>query len=93
MILGASFDTPEDQKAFAEEHGFPFPLLCDTDQQVGELYGVRREPGDPLYEFGVPKRISYLIDPEGVIRKAYEVEDIASHPDAVVADLKTLQGA
>ncbi len=29
-ILGASFDTPEENKAFAEKFDFPFPLLCDT---------------------------------------------------------------
>ena len=36
------------------------------------------------------KRRTYLIDPEGVIRKAYRVRDIAAHPDEIVADLREL---
>jgi peroxiredoxin len=32
-------------------------------------------------------RIAYLIDPEGVIRHAYEVTDTAGFAEAVLADL------
>jgi peroxiredoxin len=39
----------------------------------------------------VPLRISYLIDPQGVIAKAYEVTDPAGHAAGVVADLQTLR--
>jgi peroxiredoxin len=38
------------------------------------------------------KRLSYLIDPEGVIRKSYEVGDVAAHPGEILADLRTLSG-
>jgi len=34
-----------------------------------------------------PKRISYLIDSSGNIRKAYETVKPAEHPDQVLADL------
>ena len=34
QILGVSLDDVESHKAFAENHGLPFPLLADTD---GEL--------------------------------------------------------
>ena len=34
---------------------------------------------------------SYLIDPEGMIRKSYEVSDIPVHPAEVLADLYELQ--
>lgn len=33
------------------------------------------------------KRISYLIGPDGVIRRAYPDVDPARHPDEVLADL------
>ena len=36
------------------------------------------------------KRLSYLIDPEGVIAKSYEVGDVNTHPQEVLADLRDL---
>jgi peroxiredoxin len=35
-------------------------------------------------------RISYLIDPEGRVAKAYEVSDPAGHPAEVLDDLREL---
>jgi peroxiredoxin len=37
------------------------------------------------------KRLSFLIDPEGVIAKSYEVSDVAAHPSEVLADIRELQ--
>jgi peroxiredoxin len=37
------------------------------------------------------KRIAYLIDPEGVIRKAYTVKDVNVFADEVLGDLRPLQ--
>jgi peroxiredoxin Q/BCP len=89
-VLGVSFDAPEDNKAFAEAESFPFPLLSDVDHSVADAYGARRPPEDPLAAY-VAKRVTFLIDPEGVVRKVYEVTDVASHPEEVVADLEALR--
>ena len=37
-LIGLSFDRPEDNRAFATKHGFPFRLLSDVDRTVGERY-------------------------------------------------------
>jgi peroxiredoxin Q/BCP len=89
-ILGISFDAPETNKAFREKFDFPFRLLSDYDEQVGVKYETR-DPGTDKVSFA--KRISYLIDPDGVVRKSYEVKEIAAHPAEVVADLHELQNA
>ena len=39
-----------------------------------------------------PRRLSYLIDPSGVIRRAYRVTDVAGHADEVLHDLEALDG-
>ena len=65
MIVGASFDTVEEQAAFAEEQDFPYRLIADTDKAVGTAYMSARTPDMKYYEFGIPRRISYLIDPMG----------------------------
>jgi peroxiredoxin len=35
--------------------------------------------------------MTYLIDPEGVVRRAYRVKDIEPHPVEVLADLRRLR--
>ena len=67
VIVGASFDTVEEQRAFADAEGFPYALISDTDKAVGRSYDAERGPGEDYYDWGVPRRITYLIDPEGRI--------------------------
>jgi len=85
VILGASYDDAAANKHFAEKFNFPFKLLCDVDRKLGLAYGAN-DPGEPDY----PRRISYLIGPDGTIVKAYDPVKPAAHPDEVLADLNSL---
>ena len=87
-LLGASFDTTDDNRAFAEQQGFPFRLLSDADRVAGQAYETQRHPDEQSPEYA--KRRTYVIDPDGIIRKAYRVTDIAGHPDEVLRDLREL---
>jgi peroxiredoxin Q/BCP len=89
-IVAVSFDTPEDNRAFAEGNGLPFRLLSDVDRRLGELYQTKRAPEEHSPEFA--KRRTYLIDPEGRIAKAYRVTDIPAHPAQVLEDFGALRG-
>jgi peroxiredoxin Q/BCP len=85
VVLGASFDTPDENKAFADAEAFGFPLLSDVDRSVGTAYEVARPPD---HDFAaLPRRISYLIAPDGVVAQAYAVKDVAAHADEVLADI------
>jgi peroxiredoxin len=68
----------------------PFKLLSDTQHQVGEAYGVVNDPASPYA--GYARRATFLIDPQGTIREAYDVEDIEQHPAKVLADLRAILG-
>lgn len=72
----------EENAAFAKKFDFRYPLLSDTERQLGLAY---RACDDPGAEYA--KRISYLIGPDGTIRKAYDPVDPPSHPEQVLADL------
>jgi len=85
VVLGVSFDTPGENKTFAEAQEFGFPLLSDVDRSVGARYEVTREDDDQYAPF--PRRLSYLIDPQGLIRRSYAVTDVAGHADEVLLDL------
>jgi peroxiredoxin len=63
-------------------------LLADPDHVVGELYETKRAPVEPMPQWA--KRRTYLIDPDGVIRKAYRVRDIEGHPEELLTDLRDL---
>ena len=65
-------------------------MLSDVDREVGAIYEAKRHDTESSPEYA--KRRTYLIDPEGVIRRAYRVTDIPAHPDEVLADLRALQG-
>ena len=86
-----SFDTPEENAAFAQAEGFPYRLVSDVDRAVGTQYDVLRPSDDPVAMW--PRRISYLVDPDGVIRRSYTVTDTAGHAGEVLTDLGELTTA
>jgi peroxiredoxin Q/BCP len=90
VIVGASFDTPAENKAFTDEHGFGFPLLCDVDHAIGRVYGVERgaDENNPAYA----KRMTFLIDPDGNVAKVYDVADAGAHPGELIEDLRSIRG-
>jgi thioredoxin-dependent peroxiredoxin len=87
-LLGCSFDPPGTNRAFAEKHDYRGRLLSDVDRSVGERYETKRSPEERSPDQA--KRRTYLIDPDGVIRRAYRVSDIVAHPLDVLEDLRTL---
>jgi peroxiredoxin Q/BCP len=88
-VVGISFDAPAENKAWSEAQGFGFTLLSDVDHSVGRMYGAERELDDQYAPF--PLRVSYLIDPEGIIRKTFAVSSVADHAAAVLDALAELR--
>lgn len=63
-IVGVSGDSVSDHDRFAHKYQLPFTLVSDSDGTVRRLYGV--QPDGPL-----PKRSTFVIDREGVIRGVF----------------------
>ena len=89
-MLGISYDTPADNLAFAEAESFPYRLLSDEDRSVSDRYGAAKAADEQWPDF--PRRISYLIGPDQRVVRAYEVTDVAAHPQDVLQDLTTARG-
>lgn len=85
MILGSSFDPVVANCAFAEKFDFPFKLLSDVDKSIGIAYGAAENA-----EIATPRRISYLIGPDGLIKRTYPKVRPPDHPAEVLADLAVL---
>lgn len=79
MILGASFDTVDENAAFARKFDFPYPLLCDTSRAIGLAYGACDDA-----KATNARRISYVIGPDGTIEHSFPKVDAKSHPEEVL---------
>jgi peroxiredoxin len=68
---------------------FGFPLLSDPGKVIAEQLEAKRSKSHPLSL--LPRRITYLIDPQGVIARSYDVgRHIKGHADEVLGDLRAL---
>lgn len=84
-ILGVSFDPPEVNAQFAAEQRFPFRLLSDRNRRLAVLVGAADAPDAPS-----PRRISYLVGPDGKVIKAYPSVNPSTHAEEVLKDLQAL---
>jgi thioredoxin-dependent peroxiredoxin len=82
QILGASFDSESANAAFARKFDFNFPLLCDTEREIGLAYHACDSK-----ESGAARRITYCIGPDGLIRFAYDKVVAPTHAEQVLGDL------
>jgi peroxiredoxin Q/BCP len=91
-VLGVSFDSVEEQAAFAEAEQFHYRLLSDPDQTVGAAYDTVRQEGEDYHGMPLPRRVSYLINPDGVIAKAYDLtgQDLSEHAGRILDDIAEL---
>ena len=90
VIIGASFDSVEEQKKFAEDNDFLFPLISDPERKIGELYGSARPEDDPALAFSI--RSSFLISPQGLIAAIWNQEsitDFQTHGDEVLTVIRS----
>jgi peroxiredoxin Q/BCP len=89
VILGVSVQDEATHQKFCAKEGLSFKLLADTKYEVSSSY-------DSLVNLGVAKlsaRHTFLIDPDGVVRKAYLNVNAEKHSGEVLADLAQLQQA
>lgn len=62
--FGISADESSQHEAFRSRYQLPYSLLCDPGHRIARLYRAA-----PLFGL-LPRRISYLIDDDGLIKDA-----------------------
>ena len=82
VILGVSADTGQSHKAFAEKFHLPFSILADPDMRIIEAYGVKM----PM--MSLAKRVTFLIDRQGIVRKVITDTRTKDHDQQVLSLLK-----
>ena len=72
--MGVSKDSVASHQKFKAKYSLPFPLIADTD-------------GKMCQAFGVDARTTFLIDPDGAIRKVWPKVSVAGHAEDVYNSL------
>jgi peroxiredoxin Q/BCP len=85
-VIGINADTVESHKSFATNHNLPFILLSDSRREVIRAYGAKARL------LGYTKRITYVIDKQGVIRKIISSMRPSPHVEQSLEVLQSLEG-
>ena len=76
-IVGVSGDSVESHTKFSKKYSLPFTILADPKKETIKEYGT-----DGLI---FAKRTSFLINPEGKIKKIYEKVNPSIHAQEILA--------
>jgi thioredoxin-dependent peroxiredoxin len=90
VILGVSKDSVTSHKKFAEKYNLNYPILSDEGKEViksYEAWGTKKFLGR---KFEGTLRITYLIDPNGIIEKIYKNVNPSLHAGEILKDLRVL---
>jgi peroxiredoxin Q/BCP len=71
VVLGVSTDPVKAHDKFVEKFKLPFPLLADVDKKIVNAYGVWGEKTFMGRKYFGTFRITFLIGPDGRIRKIW----------------------
>jgi thioredoxin-dependent peroxiredoxin len=87
-VVGVSQDDVASHKNFCNKFGFTIDLLADTNATLLHAAGVgQSEYKGTMYW----NRTSFVIDPNGHLRKVYENVKPEGHEQTLLADIKGMQ--
>ncbi len=91
LVWGVSADDAQAHQKFARKFDLNFPLLVDPDKSMLEAYGAWVEKSMVGKTYMGVQRITYLIDPEGKVARAWPKVKPDEHAEEVAAALAELQ--
>ena len=84
IIIGVSSDSVKSHEQFASKYNIPFSLLSDTGGAIRKRYGVPTS-------FGLPGRVTYIIDRQGLVRHIFFSQFTSKkHIDQALAALQAI---
>lgn len=90
VVLGVSPDDVASHGRFRDKYRLNFRLLADPDHALAESYGAWREKN--MYgkkSMGI-QRSTWLIGPDGVVRKVWKKVSVDGHDQAVLEELRKI---
>lgn len=90
IVLGVSPDNRDSHVKFVNKFNLNFPLLVDEGAELAKKLGVWKEKN--MYgkkSMGI-ERSTFLIDRDGIIRRAWRRVKVEGHDDEVIAALREI---
>lgn len=84
-VLGVSPDDAKSHRKFADKYELPFTLLSDTDTAVCQAFGVWKQKSMYGRTYMGVERTTYVIGPDGLVRKVFPRVKVDGHAAAVLA--------
>jgi thioredoxin-dependent peroxiredoxin len=87
-ILGVSTQGEESHRKFTQKFRLNFPLLADTEGDVGRAYGTLGGGGlvsKLKSAIGAADRVTFIIDEQGRIAHVIDRPDVSRHAEEVLA--------
>ena len=88
VVLGASTDPVKSHDKFVEKFKLPFTLLADEDKKIVEAYGVWGQKSFMGRKYMGTHRVTFLIGPDGRIKKIWAEVIAGEHAGEVLAALQ-----
>jgi peroxiredoxin Q/BCP len=89
-VVGLSADDVESHKAFCDKFAFTIDLLADPDAAFLKTLGVEQTDYKGTMYW---TRTSFVVDPDGVLRKVYNKVTPQGHERVLLDDIKAMQAA
>ncbi|MFW5953881.1 MAG: peroxiredoxin [Guyparkeria sp.] len=89
-VIGVSNDDEASHRRFCDKQGLTFPLIADTDRAISRAYDVLRMKNMFGKRFEGIERSTFLIDAEGVVRRAWRKVKVPGHVNDVLGALESL---
>jgi len=87
VVLGVSTDAVKSHDKFVEKFKLPFTLLADEDKKIVEAYGVWGQKCFMGRKYMGTHRVTFLIGPDGKIKKIWPTMKPDEHAEEVLAVL------
>src|SRR5262245_11531575 len=87
VVLGVSVDPVKSHDKFAAKYKLPFTLLADEDKKIVQTYGVWGEKSFMGRTYLGTHRVTFLIGPNGRIKKIWPKVKPEEHVKEVLAAL------
>ena len=87
VVLGVSADSAESHDKFAGKYRLPFTLVSDGDKKIAQAYGAWGEKTFLGRKYQGMHRVTFLIGPDGRIKKVWPAVKPAEHAREVLAAL------
>jgi peroxiredoxin Q/BCP len=87
VVLGVSTDSVKAHDKFVKKYRLPFTLLVDEEKKIVEAYGVWGQKSFMGRKYEGTHRVTFLIGPDGRIRRIWPKVKPDEHVEEVLAAL------